>query len=219
MMSDLEDKVLRRTMSYYIAFKPENFSVQAIGQFGFSEKDKSAKLFYLATNPKNLPLFKEDVPFRGGGSAILSHITREIQNSKKFKKLPFHLVSLPTAAEFYKKRGFKKIPSGQEENTTASAPNSVPATNAPLALQKQNIEETLTLQCGYETETEDEKSNATSDKSWRCICKKEHDPIRDNPDLNIEFSFPPKAQMRFLKKTKNIPSCKKISWQKLRSGV
>jgi hypothetical protein len=216
MLVDLEDKATRRNLSYYIAFNPANFSVQAIGQLGLGEKNKCITLYFLATNPKNIPLFKEDQANRGGGSAVLAGITREIQNSKKYKNLPFHLVSLPTAAEFYRKRGFKKIPEKKEENTKNPPQNTTPY-NSPVA-QAQHKKE-ATHSCGYETDTEEEKKSLPSDESWHCICTKIHDPIRERADANIEFSFPKAAQKLLLERTKNVPQCKKISWHKLRSGV
>jgi hypothetical protein len=211
LIEDLENRETRKTFSFYIAYT-EDHTVQAIGEFGECTTDNTLKLFLLATAPGNIALFKEDSPCRGGGSAILSHITHEVQSSEKLKKIPFHLISLPSAAPFYLNQGFEKIPSKKEEV----------AFPADITSQKSNEKDEKKIECGYESDSEEKFSKTKLyDMPWGCTCNNIPDAIQDVPDLNVEFAFPLKAQMQYLEKqkTKNVHPCQKFQWKKLRSGM
>jgi hypothetical protein len=229
---DLEDKSNLKKYSYYIAYTPNDGRVQAIGELYISQelinkKFKMAKVELLATHPKNVPLFQDDTPLRGAGTALLAQMTKDIEDSNRkssYTLLP-SLISLASAAPYYKKQGFTQVSDSDSDSDTSSGSDSDSDSNSDSDIRSSSPkrrpvkEENSTLRCGYETDSDDEKTKRATDQSWRCICKSAQDDIKDTPEKNVIFYLPADAQAQFLQKNSNLRTCKKSYWKKLKSGT
>lgn len=63
----------------------------------------------LATHPENLPIFGHELPVKGVGTALLTHVIKQVYE-KMHNNKKLHLKALPSAIAFYQKFGFMPDP-------------------------------------------------------------------------------------------------------------
>jgi hypothetical protein len=196
--------------SFYIAYTPEDNTVQAICEIDEKNPEKAS---LLATNPKNIAIFKDDKPSRGGATALLAHITKEIHSSEKLKNQSLKIVSLSSAIEFYKKFGFEEVPIKKD----ARKEDSPDATSADYPM-KPHLKKSNTSTCGFEGDDDNKMEIQDSDFQENCICERLDDDTEEAAD-SVIMAFPKKAQDALLLKVKDVQFNKKPYWKLLKSGV
>ena len=89
----------------YIAYDLTG-KVHAIALVDLSKRHTN-EIDLLTANPDNVVVLgNEDNPVRGAGSAVITHIARDVFNSKQFARKKLKLSPLPSAIPFYEKLGF-----------------------------------------------------------------------------------------------------------------
>jgi hypothetical protein len=103
---DLSSPELAKEQTLYIAYRPQDMTIQGIATCKLSSTFCSSKLLTLLTHPHNIPLKADDLRVHGAGTALIKHIAENIYKQPAVTNKNLSLTPFDSAKKFYEKLGF-----------------------------------------------------------------------------------------------------------------
>jgi hypothetical protein len=85
----------------HVAYSPEKMCLE-----GILICSQDAQITHLVTHPKNISILPTDKKVRGVGTALIRHLSQNLENAKAEKNRCIKLLPSRSAYDFYKKLGF-----------------------------------------------------------------------------------------------------------------